>query len=83
MDVKTAELQEGLPEMLIRAGDGDPDNEQRREFFLLLWASVHGLVSLACRSSIVMIKPEIARKYFHELIAATFRNFPGTAPTGA
>jgi len=65
--------------MLIRAGDGDPANERHRQFFLLLWASVHGLVSLACRPSIVMIKPEVARDYLHDLIAAAFRNFPGEA----
>jgi AcrR family transcriptional regulator len=80
LDAKTAELQEGLLEMLIRAGDGDPSNEQHRQFFLLLWASVHGLVSLACRPSIVMINPDVARHYMHDLIAAAFRNFPETAP---
>jgi len=79
LNLKTAELQEGLLEMLIRAGDGDPANERHRQFFLLLWASVHGLVSLACRPSIVMIKPEVARDYLHDLIAAAFRNFPGEA----
>lgn len=80
LDAKTAELQEGLLDMLIRAGDGDPSNEQHRQFFLLLWASVHGLVSLACRPSIVMINPDVARRYMHDLIAAAFRNFPETAP---
>ncbi|MEM9577528.1 MAG: TetR/AcrR family transcriptional regulator [Pseudomonadota bacterium] len=80
LDLRTAELQEGLLEMLIRAGDGDPTDEQHRQFFLLLWASVHGLVSLACRPSIVMIKPEVARSYMHDLIGAAFRNFPETAP---
>lgn len=80
LDVKTTELQEGLLEMLIRAGDGNPEDEQHRQFFLLLWASVHGLVSLACRPSIVMIKPDVARSYMHDLIAAAFRNFPETAP---
>ncbi len=80
LDLRTTELQEGLLEMLIRAGDGNPDDEQHRQFFLLLWASVHGLVSLACRPSIVMIKPEVARSYMHDLIAAAFRNFPETAP---
>ena len=81
LDVKTTELQEGLLEMLIRAGDGDPANEQHRQFFLLLWASVHGLVSLACRPNIVMIKPEVARHYMHDLIEAAFRNFPKTGTT--
>jgi AcrR family transcriptional regulator len=80
LDMRTTELQEGLLDMLIRAGDGDPSDEQHRQFFLLLWASVHGLVSLACRPSIVMIKPEVARSYMHDLIAAAFRNFPETAP---
>ena len=80
LDVKTAELQEGLLEMLIHAGDGDPSDPQHRQFFLLLWASVHGLVSLACRPQIAMIKPEVARDYMHDLIAAAFRNFPETAP---
>ena len=80
LDLKTAQLQEGLLEMLIRAGDGDPSNQQHRQFFLLLWASVHGLVSLACRPSIVMIAPEVARSYMHDLIGAAFRNFPETAP---
>ncbi|WP_227271859.1 TetR/AcrR family transcriptional regulator [Roseobacter weihaiensis] len=80
LDVKTAELQEGLLEMLIRAGDGDPGNQQHRQFFLLLWASVHGLVSLACRPSIVMISPDVARSHMLDLIAAAFRNFPETAP---
>ncbi|MEE4188761.1 MAG: TetR/AcrR family transcriptional regulator [Roseobacter sp.] len=81
LDSQTAELQEGLLTMLIRAGDGDPENEQHRQFFLLLWASVHGLVSLACRPSIVMIQPEVARRYMHDLIGAAFRNFPETAPS--
>lgn len=76
LDEKTTELQEGLLEMLIRAGDGDPANEQHRQFFLLLWASVHGLVSLACRPSIVMISPDVARNYIQDLIEAAFRNFP-------
>ena len=64
--------------MLIRAGDGDPANQQHRQFFLLLWASVHGLVSLACRPSIVMINPDVARTYIQDLIVAAFRNFPKT-----
>ncbi len=78
LDTRTAEVQENLLAMLIRAGDGDPENDQHRQFFLLLWASVHGLVSLACRPNIVMISPEVARRYLHELIAAAFRNFPET-----
>jgi AcrR family transcriptional regulator len=80
LDEKTAKLQEGLLEMLIRAGDGDPQDQQHRQFFLLLWASVHGHVTLACRPSIVMINPDVARSYMHDLIGAAFRNFPETAP---
>ncbi|MFK7762323.1 MAG: TetR/AcrR family transcriptional regulator [Roseobacter sp.] len=80
LDARTASLQEGLLDMLIRAGEGDPGNEQHRQFFLLLWASVHGLVSLACRPNIVMISPDVARNYMHDLIAAAFRNFPQTGP---
>lgn len=80
LDAKTAELQEGLLQMLVLAGDGDPEDEQHRQFFLLLWASVHGLVSLACRPSIVMIQGDVARSYMHDLIAAAFRHFPETAP---
>lgn len=80
LDVKTAELQEGLLEMLIRAGDGDPADAQHRQFFLLLWASVHGLVSLACRPTIAMISADVARDYLHDLIGAAFRNFPETSP---
>ncbi len=79
LDLRTAELQEGLLDMLIRAGGGDPAIEQHRQFFLLLWASVHGLVSLASRPNIVMIKPEVARSYMHDLIGAAFRNFPETS----
>lgn len=80
LNAKTVELQEGLLEMLILAGDGDPSIQQHREFFLLLWASVHGLVSLASRPNIVMIEPEVARRYMRDLIVAAFRNFPQTGP---
>ena len=44
--------------------------------YLLLWASVHGLVSLACRPTIVAIRPEVARVYIGELVDAGFRAFP-------
>ncbi len=76
LDVKTQHLQEGLLEMLIRAGGGNPASDLHRQFFLLLWASVHGLVSLACRPSIAMISPDVARSYIHELVDAGFRNYP-------
>ena len=81
LDLRAQELQEGLLDMLIRAGDGDPDNRQHREFYLMLWASVHGIVSLACRPSITMIEPGSARAYIASLIRAAFRNFPETDPS--
>lgn len=76
LDVQTESLQEGLLEMLIRAGDGDPTSDTHRQFFLLLWASVHGLVSLACRPTIAVINPDVARTYIRVLVAAGFRNYP-------
>lgn len=81
LDPQTAEVQEALLDMLIRAGDGDPKIEAHRQFFLLLWASVHGLVSLASRKNIVVIQPDVARGYMRDLIKAAFRNFPDTAET--
>jgi len=75
-DPKAQGYQTGLLEMLINAGGGDPASDQHRQFFLLLWASVHGLVSLACRPTIVAIRPEIARVYIGELVDAGFRAFP-------
>ncbi|MFT6887882.1 MAG: AcrR family transcriptional regulator [Paracoccaceae bacterium] len=75
-DAKTQELQSAFLEMLIRAGDGDPSSDQHRQFFLLLWASVHGLASLACRPTIVAIDPEVARSYVRDLVVAGFRDFP-------
>ena len=74
-DVKVQEFQIGLLEMLILAGDGDPKLESHRQFFLLLWASVHGLVSLACRPSIVAIKPEVARTYLGDMVVSGFNAF--------
>ena len=71
-DLKAQDFQAGLLEMLIRAGDGDPDSERQRQFFLLLWASVHGLVSLACRRTIVSIDPDLARTYIGDLVDAGF-----------
>ena len=74
-DSKVQDFQAGLLEMLIRAGDGDPKSEQHRQFFLLLWASVHGLVSLACRPTIVTINPEVARTYIGDLVDSGFNAF--------
>ncbi len=71
-DLTAQDFQSGLLEMLIRAGDGDPDSERQRQFFLLLWASVHGLVSLACRRTIVAIDPDLARTYIGDLVDAGF-----------
>ena len=75
-DAKAQDFQLGLLEMLIRAGDGDPKSEQQRQFFLLLWASVHGLVSLACRRTIVAVNPKVARTYIGDLVDAGFNAFP-------
>jgi AcrR family transcriptional regulator len=71
-DFKTRELQAEFLDMLIRAGGGDPASEEHRQFFLLLWASVHGLVSLACRPTIVAIDPGLARTYIADLVDASF-----------
>lgn len=76
LDSQTAEVQTSLLDMLVRAGGGKPEVEEHRQFYLLLWASVHGLVSLASRPNIVMIQPDLARGYLHDLIKAAFRNFP-------
>lgn len=75
-DIKVRDFQIGLLEMLIQAGDGIPDSEIHRQFFLLLWASVHGLVSLACRPTIVAINPKVARTYIGDLVDAGFNAFP-------
>jgi len=69
-------LQERLLRMLIQAGGGDPERPAHRQFFLLLWASVHGLVSLAVRPSIAAIDPQAARAYVTDLVDAGFRAFP-------
>ncbi len=71
--------QEQLLRMLILAGGGDPEEPRDREFFLLLWASVHGLVSLAVRPSIAAINPEAARDYIGSLVDAGFRSYPRIA----
>ena len=75
-DLKVRDFQIGLLEMLIQAGDGIPESEIHRQFFLLLWASVHGLVSLACRPTIVAINPRVARTYIGDLVDAGFNAFP-------
>lgn len=78
LDSQTVEIQTSLLDMLVRAGGGKPEIEAHRQFFLLLWASVHGLVALASRPNIVMIQPDVARVYMHDLIKAAFHNFPET-----
>jgi AcrR family transcriptional regulator len=69
------DLQDGLLRMLIESGGGDPDKPGHRQLFLLLWASVHGLVSLAVRPSIAAIDAEAARRYIADLVDAGFRSF--------
>lgn len=75
-DTKVQDFQIGLLEMLITVGEGDPKQDSHRQFFLLLWASVHGLVSLACRPTIVAISPDVARTYLAEMVASGFNTFP-------
>lgn len=75
-DLTAREFQAGLLELLIQAGDGDPTSERQRQFFLLLWAPVHGLVSLACRRTIVAIDPELARTYISDAVDAGFNALP-------
>jgi AcrR family transcriptional regulator len=75
-DIKVKDFQIGLLEMLIQAGDGMPKSETHQQFFLLLWASVHGLVSLACRPTIVAINPRVARTYIGDLVDSGFNAFP-------
>ncbi len=75
-DPKAQDFQIGLLETLIIAGEADPKSEQHRQFFLLLWASVHGLVSLACKPAIVAINPKIARTYISDLVDSGINAFP-------
>ncbi|MBO6734689.1 MAG: TetR/AcrR family transcriptional regulator, partial [Roseitalea sp.] len=75
-DASSQELQEQLLRMLVTAGGGDPDTPGHRQFFLLLWASVHGLVSLAVRPAIAAIDPDAARRYIGDLVDAGLRSFP-------
>lgn len=79
-DASSLELQEQLLGMLIRAGGGKPEEPAHRQFFLLLWASVHGLVSLAVRPAIAAIDPDAARRYIGELVDAGLRSFPSAPP---
>lgn len=67
-DQKMQEFQSRLLEMLIRAGEGDVTSDRHRQVFLQLWASVHGLVTLACRPTIVTVDPVEARTYIGELV---------------
>lgn len=75
-DRKTEELEARFLEMLFRAGDADPASEDQRQFFLLLWASVHGLASLASRPTITSINPTRARTHVRDLIETSFNTFP-------
>ncbi|MEM1078736.1 MAG: TetR/AcrR family transcriptional regulator [Pseudomonadota bacterium] len=67
-DQKMQDFQARLLEMLIRAGEGDVTSDRHRQVFLQLWASVHGLVTLACRPTIVTVDPVEARTYIGELV---------------
>ncbi|WP_424973708.1 TetR/AcrR family transcriptional regulator [Dinoroseobacter sp. S124A] len=67
-DQKMQDFQARLLEMLIRAGEGDVSSDRHRQVFLQLWASVHGLVTLACRPTIVTVDPVEARTYIGELV---------------
>lgn len=67
-DARVQEFQTRLLEMLIHVGEGDRASPRHRQIFQQLWASVHGLVSLACRPSIVTINPEDARTYIGDLV---------------
>ena len=71
-DVKVQEFQIGLLEILILVGYGNPKLEFHRQFFLLLWASVHGRGSLVCRPTIVAIKPEVAQTYLGGMVVSGF-----------
>lgn len=75
-DDKAQEFQIGLLEMLVDAAGGNPKSEQHRQIFLLLWASVHGLVTLACRPTIVALNPDAARTYIADLVDTGLKSFP-------
>lgn len=75
-DETAQEFQLGLLEMLVEVGGGDPKSDQHRQTFLLLWASVHGLVTLACRPTIVAINQKVARTYIADLVDTGLDSFP-------
>jgi len=77
---KAQEFQNGLLDMLIEAGEADTSSDQHRQFFLLLWASVHGLVSLACRPTIVAINPDAARNFIADLVDMRLNSSPKNSP---
>ena len=76
LDEVDQDFQKNLLKMPILTGGGDLDSDMHRQFFLLLWASVHGVVSLACRPTIVAINPEAARTYIGDLVVSGFSAFP-------
>lgn len=76
IDDKARAFQGGLLDMLIAAGEADPTSQQHRQFFLVLWASVHGVVSLATRPTIVAIQPELAKNYITDLVDSALNRFP-------
>ena len=76
IDDKARDFQGGLLDMLIAAGEADPQSEQHRQFFLVLWASVHGVVSLATRPTIIAIQPELAKNYITDLVDSALNRFP-------
>jgi AcrR family transcriptional regulator len=76
IDEKARDFQGGLLDMLIAAGEADPASETHRQFFLVLWASVHGVVSLATRPTIIAIQPELAKNYITDLVDSALTRFP-------
>lgn len=76
IDDKARNFQGGLLDMLIAAGEGDQASETHRQFFLVLWATVHGVVSLAARPTIIDIQPELAKKYITDLVDSALARFP-------
>ncbi|WP_255200171.1 TetR/AcrR family transcriptional regulator [Sulfitobacter sp. HGT1] len=76
IDDKARDFQGGLLDMLIAAGEADPKLDIHRQFFLVLWASVHGVVSLATRPTIIAIRPELAKKYITDLVDSALTRFP-------
>lgn len=76
IDDKARDFQGGLLDMLIAAGEADPVSHADRQFFLVLWASVHGVVSLATRPTIVAIQPNLAKNYITDLVDSALSRFP-------